>query len=128
MWTYLTQPFTFTLPGFETTELDPWEEAGERWRRLRVVWPSNLATHSTEQTLYFRDDGQLARHDYDVEISGGTSAAHYVFDYDEVAGIRLPTKPQDLPAHPRRPVSRRAPHRLNRSQRDRVYLTPASGR
>ena len=33
-----------------------------------------------------------ARHDYDVEISGGTSAAHYVSDYDEVAGIRLATK------------------------------------
>ena len=100
MWTYLTQPFTFTLPGFETTELDPWEEAGERWRRLRVVWPSNLATHSTEQTLYFRDDGQLARHDYDVEISGGTSAAHYVSDYDEVAGIRLPTNHRIFPRTP----------------------------
>ena len=26
MWTYLTQPFTFALPGFKTTELDPWQE------------------------------------------------------------------------------------------------------
>src|SRR2546425_2437131 len=57
MWTYLTQPFTFTMPGFETAELEPWDEAGERWRRLRVIWPSYLATHSTEQTLYFNDDG-----------------------------------------------------------------------
>ena len=80
MWTYLTQPFTFALPGFQTSELAPWDEAGQRWRRLSVVWPSNLATHSTEQTLYFDDDGLLARHDYDVEISGGTSAAHYVSD------------------------------------------------
>ena len=44
MWTYLTQPFTFALPGFETTELDPWQEAGEEWRRLHVVWPGYLAT------------------------------------------------------------------------------------
>lgn len=91
MWTYLTQPFAFTMPGFRTSELEPWEEAGQRWRRLRVSWPSYLATHSTEQTLYFDDDGLLARHDYDVEISGGTSATHYVSVYDEVAGIKLPT-------------------------------------
>jgi hypothetical protein len=97
MWTYLTQPFTFTLPGFETRELDPWDEAGEQWRRLRVVWPSSLATHSTEQTLYFTDDGLLARHDYDVEISGGSNAAHYVSDYDDVADIRLPTKHRIFP-------------------------------
>ena len=25
MWTYLTQPFTFTLPGFDTSELEPWQ-------------------------------------------------------------------------------------------------------
>ncbi len=46
MWTYLTQPFTFTLPGFETSELGRWEEKGEQWRRLHVRWPSYLATHS----------------------------------------------------------------------------------
>jgi hypothetical protein len=100
MWTYLTQPFTFTLPGFEATELEPSDEAGQRRRRLRVVWPGYLATHSSEQTLYFGDDGLLARHDYDVEISGGTSAAHYVSDYDEVAGIRLPTKHRIFPRTP----------------------------
>jgi hypothetical protein len=45
MWTYLTQPFTFTLPGFQTAELEPWDEAGQHWRRLRVTWPSYLARH-----------------------------------------------------------------------------------
>jgi hypothetical protein len=100
MWTYLTQPFTFTMPGFETSELEPWDEPGQRRRRLRVAWPSYLATHSTEQTLYFDQDSLLARHDYDVEISGGTSAAHYVSDYDEVAGIRLPTKHRIFPRTP----------------------------
>jgi hypothetical protein len=100
MWTYLTQPFTLALPGFETTELEPWDEAGRRWRRLRVIWPSSLATHSTEQTLYFDDDGLLARHDYDVEISGGTSAAHYAADYRDVAGIMLPTAHRIFPRSP----------------------------
>ena len=84
----------------QTSELEPWDEAGQRWRRLRVAWPSYLATHSTEQTLYFDDEGLLARHDYDVEISGGTSAAHYVSDYDDVAGIRLPTKHRIFPRTP----------------------------
>jgi hypothetical protein len=52
---------------------------------------------STEQTLYFDDDGLLARHDYSVEISANTSAAHYVSDYDEIAGIKLPTKHRIFP-------------------------------
>jgi hypothetical protein len=100
MWTYLTQPFTFALPGFQTRELEPWDQAGRHWRRLRVTWPSDLATHSTEQTLYFEYDGLLARHDYDVEISGGTSAAHYVADYREVAGIMVPTTHRIFPRSP----------------------------
>ena len=92
MWTYLTQPFTFALPGFETTELEPWHEASEEWRRLRVVWPSHLATHSTVQTLYVGDDGLFRRHDYELEISGGMPGAHYLFDYANVAGIMVPTR------------------------------------
>jgi hypothetical protein len=91
MWTYLTQPFTFALPGFETAELDPWQEAGEEWRRLHVTWPGYLATHSTEQTLYVGSDGLFRRHDYDVEIAGNNPAAHYLSDYTEVAGIMVPT-------------------------------------
>ena len=100
MWTYLAQPFAFTLPGFVTSELEPWDEAGQHWRRLHVAWPSYLATHSTEQTLYVNSDGLLARHDYDVEISGGTGAAHYLSDYDDVAGIRLPTTHRIFPRSP----------------------------
>jgi hypothetical protein len=100
MWTYLTQPFAFAMPGFETSELEPWDEADQQWHRLRVVWPSYLATHSSEQTLYFDSDSLLVRHDYDVEIAGGTPAAHYVSDYDEVDGIKLPTKHRIFPRTP----------------------------
>ena len=35
-----------------------------------------------------------------VEISGGTSAAHYVSAYEEVAGIRVPTKQRIFPRMP----------------------------
>jgi hypothetical protein len=100
MWTYLTQPFAFALPGFETSELDPWHEGSEEWRRLRVVWPSYLATHSTEQTLYFGADGLIRRHDYDVEIQGSTGGAHFMSGYTEVAGIMVPTKHRIFPRGP----------------------------
>ncbi len=78
MWTYLTQPFTFTLPGFETAELEPWQENGEQWRRLRVVWPGHPATHSALQTVYVGDDGLIRREDYDVDILGGSTGTHYM--------------------------------------------------
>jgi hypothetical protein len=100
MWTYLTQPFTFALPGFHTIELEPWQENGEQWRRLQVTYPSYLATHSTEQTLYFAPDGLIRRHDYDVEIQGGSRGAHYISDYTEVAGIMVPTKHRIYPRTP----------------------------
>jgi hypothetical protein len=108
MWTYLTKPFTFALPGFDTTELDPWHESGEEWRRLRVVWPSHpvqaadrrvpgLATHSSEQTLYVGPDGLFRRHDYHLDIAGGGRYAHYISDYTKVAGIMVPTRRRVLP-------------------------------
>jgi hypothetical protein len=100
MWTYLTQPFTFALPEFKTTELDPWQEAGEQWRRLHLVWPGYLATHSTEQTLYVGADGLIRRHDYDVEIMGGSGAAHYISGYTRVAGIMVPTRHRIFPRGP----------------------------
>jgi len=92
MWTYLNTPFLFALPGVETEEIQPWEEKGEAWRRLKVTFPPGIATHSAEQTFYFDQHGLLKRHDYDVEISGGTPAAHYVAEAEEFSGIRVPTK------------------------------------
>jgi len=92
MWTYLNTPFLLARPGVESEELEPWQEEGEAWRRLQVRFPVDIATHSTEQTLYFDQKGLLRRHDYHVEISGGIGAAHYVSDSKEVSGIVFPTK------------------------------------
>ena len=98
MWTYLTQPFAMSLPGFATQELEPWaEDADVRLRRLRVTWPDYLATHSTQQTLYFDANGLLARHDYEVEIIAGAPAAHLFSDFQTVAGIVLPTRHRIYP-------------------------------
>ena len=92
IWTYLNTPFLLARPGVESEELEPWQESGEMWRRLQVRFPSAIATHSTEQTLYFDQTGLLRRHDYHVEISGGIGAVHYVSDVKEVSGILFPTR------------------------------------
>jgi hypothetical protein len=100
MWTYLNTPFLFALPGVKTEEVEAWPENGEVWRRLKVTFPTSIATHSAEQTFYFDQQGLLKRHDYDVDISGGTPAAHYVSELQEVSGIVVPTKHMIVPRQP----------------------------
>jgi hypothetical protein len=91
MWTYLNTPFLLAWPGVDSEELTPWKENGETWRRLSIRFPDTVATHSTKQTLYFDASGLLKRHDYDVEIAGGTPGAHYPSTYVEVSEIKFPT-------------------------------------
>lgn len=92
MWNYLTLPFAFAAPGFAFAEPGEWQENGETWRRLQVTYPDTIATHNPVQTFYVGPDGRLRRHDYDVEINGGTPAVHYFSDYTTVDGIALPTR------------------------------------
>jgi hypothetical protein len=91
-WNYLTQPFTYTLPGFVTAEVASRTEDGETWRALKITYPPTIAGHSREQTSYFGNDGLLRRHDYTVDILGGATGANYPSDYREVSGIMVPTK------------------------------------
>ena len=92
MWTYLTTPFFMVMPGFEVTEIAPWQEGAERWRGLRVRFPGDVASHSREQDFYFGEDFLLRRHDYHVDVAGGFPAAQYVSDIVLVDGIRFPTR------------------------------------
>lgn len=91
MWTYLTAPFSFTMPGFKTEELTPWEEDGQT-RRLKVTFPDDIATHSKEQTFYVGSDSLIKRHDYNAEVVAGGPAARYPSEYQEFDGIMIPTK------------------------------------
>jgi hypothetical protein len=100
MWTYLTSPFILKQPGVVSEEIEPWSENGETWRRLRVTFPSSIATHSTVQTFYFNADGILGRHDYEVDIQGKNAAARYLTDPVKVEGITLPTKMRIYPRKP----------------------------
>ncbi|MRX07033.1 hypothetical protein GJ697_04200 [Pseudoduganella sp. FT25W] len=92
IWNYFTMPFTLARPGFAVTELAPWQENGQVWQRLQVTFPADVATHSPVQTFYFSADGLLRRHDYEVAISGGAPAVHYLSEHVTVQGITLPTK------------------------------------
>jgi len=90
MWTYTAEPFNLTLPGVRTEEGEAWTENGQRWRRLHVSYPDTVGTHSPTQVLYIDDDGLIRRRDYQVDIAGGSPAAHYVSDFDDVDGIVVP--------------------------------------
>lgn len=100
MWTYLTIPFCLTWPGFEVAEIEPWQEENETWRRLSVTFPPHLASHSTQQTLYYDASGLLRRHDYEVEVAGHFPAAHYVSEYQNVSGILMAMKRRVFPRQP----------------------------
>jgi hypothetical protein len=90
LWTYLTIPFLYTLPGFHTEELPEWEENGEVWRRLEVTFPDSISSHSRKQISYFGEDGLLRRHDYTVDVMGGATGANYASNYRDVGGILVP--------------------------------------
>lgn len=92
LWTYLTSPFLYTYPGFETEEIEPWHENGEVWRRLQVTFPDHIASHTKTQITHFGPDGLMRRHDYTVDILGGATGANYVSDYREVQGLMMPTR------------------------------------
>ena len=92
MWTYITQPFLYAYQGFETREIDPWEEEGEVWRRLEVTFPDYIASHTRRQVSYFGPEGLIRRHDYAVDVLGGSAGAHYISGYREFNGIVTPTR------------------------------------
>jgi hypothetical protein len=91
LWTYLTSPFLYTYPGFESEEIEPWHENGEEWRRLKVTFPDRIASHTKTQITHFGPDGLMRRHDYTVDILGGNSGTNYVSGYRDFQGIKMPS-------------------------------------
>src|SRR5471032_44673 len=91
LWTYMTSPFLYTYPGFESVEIEPWHENGEVWRRLRVSFPDYVASHTKTQITHFGPDGLMRRHDYTVDILGGNPGANYTTNYKNFQGLVMPT-------------------------------------
>jgi hypothetical protein len=92
MWNYLTAPFLFTYPGVTVQEIDPWTNDGKTFRRLKVIFPDTIATHCAEQVFHLNDDSMLHRVDYSAAVTGGTRAAHVMYDYKDAGGIKIATK------------------------------------
>jgi hypothetical protein len=98
MWNYACAPFLLAGEGFESREIEPWDEDGERWRRLAVRFPPTIPTHSREQVFHFDASGRLRRHDYTAEVFGGwAKAAHYCDEHREFGGIVFPTRRRVYP-------------------------------
>ena len=90
IWNYFCTPFLFARPGFEVEQLDG--------RRLRVLFPPDVPTHSREQTFYFDDSGRLTRLDYTAEVFGGWArAVHLCEEHREFDGILFPTRRRVYP-------------------------------
>jgi hypothetical protein len=92
LWTYLNTPFLYTQEGFQTEEIESISVDGEIWRRLKVIFPEQIKSHTREQISCFGPDGLLRRHDYTVDILGGATGLNYASDYRDVDGIIIPSK------------------------------------
>ena len=92
LWTYLNSPFLYAQPGFVTEEIRPIEVAGEQWRRLKVIFPDHIKSHTKQQISCFGPDGLLRRHDYTVDILGGATGLNYAYDYQKIDGLQFFTK------------------------------------
>jgi hypothetical protein len=98
---YVTTPFLLAGDGFEVSEGEPWDEAGEVWQRLEVVFPDGLDTHSRHQTFYFDAMRLLRRHDYVAEPVGRWArAAHYCDEHARAGGLVFPTRRRVRPIGP----------------------------
>jgi hypothetical protein len=92
LWNYLTEPFLLTYPGVETHEIEPWEESGQTWRRLRATFPDSIVTHNPEQVFYFDQGGAQRRMDYVLQVDGSVPIAHYTGEPQTFGGIAVPTR------------------------------------
>lgn len=92
LWSYLTIPFLYSYPGFESEEVAPLVEDGEQWRALKVTFPDYIAGHSRDQVSYFGPDGLLRRHEYTVDVLDNAPGLNYASDYRSRSGIVVPHK------------------------------------
>jgi len=92
MWTYYNLPLLLGEPGVEVDEIPPVRDGDALLRGLRTRLPPDVHSHCPQQSLYFDDAGLLRRHDYEVDVAGGTPAAHLISGYIDVQGLLFPTR------------------------------------
>jgi hypothetical protein len=74
-------------PGFVSEEIAPWEEDGEQWRSLKVIFPDSIAGQTRNQISYFGSDGLLRGHEYTVDVLGNAPGLNYASDYRVTNGL-----------------------------------------
>ena len=89
-----------TMPGVRTEEIEPWEEVGERWRRLKAVFPAGLVTHAPEQVYSFNGAGLLRRFDYQTNVQRTPANVNYAADHREFGGLVIATRRRMVPSDP----------------------------
>jgi hypothetical protein len=92
MWNYLTEPFGLASPGVQATEIEPWEEDGETWRRLAITFPASNANHNPDQVFYYDERFMQRRMDYSPHVTGSPPIAHYTHDPKTFDGFVFPTR------------------------------------
>jgi hypothetical protein len=85
-------PFVLARDDVRVEEMQPWQENGETWRRLRVESPDHIVTHNSVQTLYLGDDHLLRRHNYSADVLGNPLTAHYTTEYRTYEEFAFPTR------------------------------------
>jgi hypothetical protein len=91
-WNYFTQPFSLTYPGVQVSEIQPWREGDETWRRLAVHFPPNNANHNPDQVFYYDQHFMLRRMDYAADATGNAPVAHYTDDHTTFDKFVFPTR------------------------------------
>ncbi|HEU0025407.1 MAG TPA: hypothetical protein VFQ12_12285 [Thermoleophilaceae bacterium] len=87
LWNYLTTPLLLTRAKVE-----------EDGRLLRVTFPPEVPTHSTEQEFHVDERGLITRLDYTAEVIGGWAHAKHLCDaYREFDGLMFPTRRRVTP-------------------------------
>lgn len=95
MWTYLNVPFLLLERTFD---LEVLPSNGRGLRRLRVRFPSGLATHSAIQVLHVDAGGLIRQHDYTARGIGRWAAGSQVLDgYQDFGGILVATRRRVTP-------------------------------
>jgi hypothetical protein len=109
MWNYLTNPLLLLREDVEVSQGPDWSGEGARWRRLDARFPTDLPTHSPEQSFFYDEAGRQLRHDYTAEVVARSAhAAHYCEAHRPYDGLIFPTSRRVLPRR-RNLRSRRLP-------------------
>ena len=97
-WNYLVTPFIFLHDTFLFEALATKPADGAYALRLKVNFPPDLPTHCSTQIFCFDRDYLLRRLDYTAEVVGRWARAAHICDkYQDIDGIKFPTRRRVLP-------------------------------